>query len=205
MPYWVGRWELKPLFIQAKFERLFAALRYHCDFFLDVHVVDSASSLDLAPRLASSSHVIAADNELRIAVYHEVRVVTGKYELPTVLGFPNLPHDVCAHLTVDIVFRLINDERRALLVQQHREECGCLLTSRCIDERHVFICFLVGAILKNRIELRLGDRRLKPFRRVETRNEPASFAFDEATSSHDRCNWQRFRSHCAMECQLLQF
>ena len=85
---------LESVLLLAEFERFFAALGYRRDLLSDAHVVDRASSLDLATGLITRPHVVATDYQFRVAVHNEIGIVTREHQLTTALGFPYLLHDV---------------------------------------------------------------------------------------------------------------
>jgi hypothetical protein len=74
----------------------------------------------------SRNSVVEAGYEFGVAVDREVRVVAGEDDLATRFRIPDLANDVLGDLAVQDVFRLIENERRAVLAERNTEKSCCL-------------------------------------------------------------------------------
>src|SRR5207237_10407113 len=106
-----------PIFLLAKLKASLATYCHRRDLIFDADVIDRSRGFNLPTGLVTSFHIIAANYKLRVTVYDEVGVVAGENKLAVALCLPYLPHNLRAHLAVDVVLGLINDKRSPGLVK----------------------------------------------------------------------------------------
>lgn len=69
--------------------------------------------------LIAGLNIITADDKLSITVHDKIGIMAGKDQLSAALGFPKLLHNFGTDFAVNIVFRLVDKKRSAVLIQQH--------------------------------------------------------------------------------------
>jgi hypothetical protein len=99
-------------------ERSFTALHYAFDRIPHFVNVDCALASDRPARLVADRPVVAPRNKLCVAVYDEIRVVAGEYELSLLLRPSDLLHDFEHHRIVEVLLGLVDDQRWADLIQK---------------------------------------------------------------------------------------
>jgi hypothetical protein len=121
------RESVKTITVTPQLERFLTSLHHLRDLAANNLNVDRALTFELPTGVVTSYAVVASDHELCVPVDHKIRIMACEDQLPFPLGYPQLLDDSQDHFVVEVILRLVNDERWSWLVQESVQESRGLL------------------------------------------------------------------------------